>query len=574
MIGAWEYLGADTGGTVAGLAVAWSGSEQVVFAATPVGVFRSIDGGRTWNLPHWESTVPLAESVAVSPEFGRDRMVFACAHDGLYRSSDGGERWYPVLVGSRVQCAATLAGGLIIAGTETDGLLRSEDSGRSWTGANAGLLDLNITWLAFGKGVAFASTPSGLYRSRNAARSWRAVETGLRDPAVQCVAISPTVAEDGLVLAGTEADGLLRSSDAGTTWQTVTSLECVGVTAVAFSSEHPGHVAVATESGIAISDNNGATWQLATNTNAPVLALASIDQNDTVALLAGFYRHGVARSDDAGDSWQPVNTQLSGRLVVGVALSPTFAWDHTIYTAALEDGVRMSTDAGQSWIDCTPNLTDVAVSAVAVSSPMRAERMVYAATDRGLYITRNSGHSWMRSPELTQPLRAVVTSTDPASRTIVVAAEGGRLLRSGDGGQTWCSLGALEGNDVMTLTLSPGEAHDRTLFAATTSPAEGTRLWRSVNAGEQWQAVGNPLPSSWVTGLALSARFPEDQTMYLATSGGVLISVDAGRSFRPGPAEPTSGHVVAIAVPRQSQGDQFVYAVARGGTLWRCRTNV
>src|SRR6266851_1314622 len=190
----------------------------MVFAATPVGVHRSIDAGRTWALPGSAPTVPLASAVAASPRFADDQTLFACGADGLYRSTDGGLTWQRVLIGGPL-LAVVATESVVLAGTEADGILRSEDVGRTWTGANAGLLDLTAITLAvspcFEKDrTGFAGTASGLYRTRNGARSWRSVETGLDEPAVQCLC----VATDGLVLAGTEAHGLLRSEDGGTSW--------------------------------------------------------------------------------------------------------------------------------------------------------------------------------------------------------------------------------------------------------------------------------------------------------------------------------------------------------------------
>ena len=105
--------------------------------------------------------------------------------------------------------------------------------------------------------------PSGLYRTRNGARSWREVETGLDEPAVQCLAVSPTFAEDRLVLAGTEA-WPARLDDAGARGTTGFAERQV-VTALAFGASRypsPPVIAAAMESGIALSDDGGQTWRL------------------------------------------------------------------------------------------------------------------------------------------------------------------------------------------------------------------------------------------------------------------------------------------------------------------------
>jgi len=110
----WERLGGDTGGTVAGLAAT---GRSWVFAATPVGVYRSTDGGRSWTLPGVNSSVPFAEVVLPSPHFEQDRTLFVCGGDALYRSTDGGDTWQPVLAGSRMLSVVASSAEVVLAGS-------------------------------------------------------------------------------------------------------------------------------------------------------------------------------------------------------------------------------------------------------------------------------------------------------------------------------------------------------------------------------------------------------------------------------------------------------------------------
>ena len=86
--------------------------------------------------------------------------------------------------------------------------------------------------------IAFAATASGLYRTRNGGKSWRELDLEFEGPGVQCLAISQDFAVDRLVLAGTEARGLLISRDGGGQWEEVPELARAGVTAVAFTPSH------------------------------------------------------------------------------------------------------------------------------------------------------------------------------------------------------------------------------------------------------------------------------------------------------------------------------------------------
>ena len=71
-----------------------------------------------------------------------------------------------------------------------------------------------------GREHVFAGTEEGIYRSPSGGRGWK--RSNSPDAAYQSIAISPTFHSDGLVLAGTEEQGLWRSADSGLTFTLVT----------------------------------------------------------------------------------------------------------------------------------------------------------------------------------------------------------------------------------------------------------------------------------------------------------------------------------------------------------------
>lgn len=210
------------------------GCERTFFAARNSGLYRTDDGGRTWQMAY--QSLGLSEplptlTVAISPDFEHDPRIFAGLSGGILRSLNGGQAWesIPLLPPPPVISAIELSpnfeqDGIVFAATLEDGVLFSADRGHRFGAWNFGLLDLNILCLAISPDFAkdetvFVGTQSGVFRSTNGGRAWREVDLSVGYEAVLSLVLSPDFARDGILLAGTETQGLLLSTDAGKSWQ-------------------------------------------------------------------------------------------------------------------------------------------------------------------------------------------------------------------------------------------------------------------------------------------------------------------------------------------------------------------
>lgn len=119
--------------------------------------------------------------------------------------------------------------GVILAGTDSGGILRTINRGGHWYTRNFGLHTftiLSIQWAPpspEGKWpvwqMTFATTEEGIYHSPNGGRGWKRSET--QEAVYQTLAVAPDYHASGVVLAGTEGDGLFRSDDGGHTFAPV-----------------------------------------------------------------------------------------------------------------------------------------------------------------------------------------------------------------------------------------------------------------------------------------------------------------------------------------------------------------
>ena len=252
--------------------------DGICFAARGSGLYRSEDGGETWQPAYGtlnlEAPLPTM-ATAISPDFASDRTVFAGVPGGLLRSFDGGETWDvvqfpspPPVVSALVISPDYVRDGILLAGTVEDGVFSTSNRGGHWVAWNFGLLDLNTICMAISPDFAhdetlFVGVDSGIFRSTNGGRAWREVDFPLELAPVLSLTMSPAYAEDGILFAGTESHGLCRSEDGGRTWARLgEDLVRGAVNAILLSPEFPAKddVLVMLGDRLLQSRDGGRTW--------------------------------------------------------------------------------------------------------------------------------------------------------------------------------------------------------------------------------------------------------------------------------------------------------------------------
>ena len=222
----------------------------------------------------------------------------------------------------------------MFAGTDSTGIIRSTDIGLTWT--SSGLSDRYITSLAFHGTEAYAGTDSGLYRSTNNGSSWQSVSAFV-GMGIECLDFGSTA-----WYAATWGPGILRSTDNGYSWPPANN----GLTDTYPRTilSNGSSVYVGTGSGIYTSTDYGTNWiHLPTNTglypNVRALALLG---NILFAAGAG----GVQRSTDYGQTWVEVD---SGYDIYTQGFFHRLVVYHSTIFVCGWGGIFMSTDTGTSW---------------------------------------------------------------------------------------------------------------------------------------------------------------------------------------------------------------------------------
>lgn len=250
---------------ITALAVAPDGA--TVYAGTFAdGLWVSPDDGASWRPADGSGAAALPpgtglRTVLVDPRDGRHLSVLTL-DDMIYRSDDGGRSWPTRAHVPGNSYTLTLAPGrpgTLLVGT-AGGLWASADSGRTWTqplGAPGEEPVYSVAVDPRHPALAYLATSTRLYRSADGGGSWTQVRAAF-GPTI--VAVDPSGLAGVLVTGGGSA--IARSRD-GVSWQraVVAAPGPLGLVVVAFDPARHARVLAATESGMLLSADSGATWR-------------------------------------------------------------------------------------------------------------------------------------------------------------------------------------------------------------------------------------------------------------------------------------------------------------------------
>ena len=285
-----------------GWALAGAGAVAVVALVVGVAVTRSNGGSGTPTAPEVTAGLPDTpdyHSLMVSPT--NANVLLLGTHYGLFRSMDGGRTWASDALGGQDAMNLVRPGGqtLWVAGHMV--LAKSIDSGKTWSDVRpTGLPGLDVHGFAAdprnSRTLYAAIAGKGLYRSTDGGNSFSEVSTDV-GPAVMAL----VVMRDGRILAGDMRQGLMISRDGGKTW---TRNLRVGLMGLALNPADPKRL-LAAGPGVLLSTNGGASWTRVLDIPDGGGPVAWSRSNPKIAYVVGFDRT-LYRSNDSGQTWGAV----------------------------------------------------------------------------------------------------------------------------------------------------------------------------------------------------------------------------------------------------------------------------
>ncbi len=497
------------------------------------GVFRSKDRGETWERAGLDGQTVRALAQAPSDP----KLLFAGTLDGVYRSRDEGKHWqrispeeHPDLLNFDSVAVDPGDPDTIYAGTYHLAW-KTTDGGRNWQPIHAGMIDdsdvMSIMLDRTNPDRVFATACSGMYRSENRGERWTKIQ-GIPFVSRRTHFLHQDPVQPEVFYAGT-TQGLWRSTDGTLTWKRMTPATW-SIIGLVSDAQRPGRLVVGLERrGIVVSEDGGATYREANvgfDHQQTFLFALDRTQPQRMLLVLTNSAEPVRATTDGGRTWRTLGAGLRPELTRHVFAAPgdwLAAEDRGGLLRYDEKLAKWKThgvlETGRAAAKPAKGKKPVRARAVAFNARVHdmdfAASAWYAATDRGLFVSRNRGQTWAGFPvngDSKASVQAVRVAAD-GSHLHALTARG--LMISHDAGKTWSRSDLPQGTQG-SVQLS---AADETLVLV---GEDG--LFLSNDDGATWRAAA--LATRRVSGFAAAG-----DVFLASTPTGLHVSRDRGRSW-------------------------------------------
>jgi len=488
------------------------------------GVWKTVNGGASdWiecnnGLP---STARRIGYGSIHPNLPNNICILA-AGVGMFKSTDGGGLWVSKNTGNpdstRISCFERQVQdpNVLFAATSNGFIYRSTDNAETWTCLNTGnALTVNLRAMIIDPRdanlmYAGANGQNQFWKSTNGGINWTLKNNGIVGFGgwIHGLTIDPT--NSAVLYLNGYSGAIMKSTDRGENWLFAGNGIGQEINAINIDYTNPNTIYAAGigwigGSGVWKSTDKGLTW---------------------ARLTSGFPTDRPYPSIQAM-AMDPANPQI---LYVG-------GWPMSGFAPI---GVYKTTDGGNSWTAANTGLVSMQIRALAID-PINPST-VFAATDTGLFRTKDGGARW-DSTTLRRPLVRSL-AFDPQDTNVVYAGLYGvaTVSKSTDGGETWNNVRLADG-DSTVICIAVARANSNIIYAGTIGDNAGVYIYKSTDAGQTWLKKSNGLPKlqdpdsmRWhrpkgVNTLAIDPFNPNVVYAGVALEGGIYKTTDGGENW-------------------------------------------
>jgi photosystem II stability/assembly factor-like uncharacterized protein len=359
-------------------------SPATVYAGTTEGLWKTIDGGKSWK--HVTNSEIVVNDVLVDPR-NSNRVLLATDRSGVLASDNGAQsftasnhgythRYVSSILADQNDPNAILVG--VVNDREWGGVFATRDGGQSWQQKSAGLGGRDVFALQqVANGALIAGTNKGMFLLDRNGSQWRPINNIVNEKVV------------ARVVKGKKGAKAIKTPAVVVRYTLDTRVSDIEVT--------PKRWLAATSAGLLTSSDQGKSWS-----GGPVLGKTDFVAVESEGdLVVAATRTNVLYSTNSGTTWQqaPLSSYITS--IHGVTLTP----EGDILIASREGAFR-SSDSGATWEHVVNGIPDKNISSIAYDQGRK--RLLATSTATGVvFESKDNGRSWHRGPDSGYPLRRI-----------------------------------------------------------------------------------------------------------------------------------------------------------------------
>ncbi|MFH0736751.1 MAG: T9SS type A sorting domain-containing protein [bacterium] len=477
------------------------------------GIWKTTDGGESWQSVSDNFNTISFGAIAIDPN--NPEVVYAgtgeaCSilsgytynGDGLYKTTNGGLTWSKIgaelnvkthtgdimvnPVNSNLIYAALTIGSFFIPNPERTGVWRSTDAGQTWqkTLSVPEAYDIecdptneNIVYAAVGG----SNTNSGFYKSTDKGLTWVKNNNGLMSPSgISRMQISlcndtPNIIYGYIYGSSTKA---YKTTNGGTNWVELTSANPLG-----------GYHA-----SMGWYDQGNYDLCISVKPNDPNFVLVGNVELHKTTTGNNF---SVFRIPGTSDIWGSP-THVDFHKIVFSKSNPQI-----VYLVS-DGGIFKSLDGGNTWTNKNNGISTIQFYSLA-SHPTDRNKLIGGAQDNGNFRTLDAGNTNWDFSSTGDGMNCFYDHTNP--NTVYFSIQYGSVLKSNN-----------QGNSNSVFSISPNYLSsdnpfwNAPFFMHPTNNniiyVASTRLWRSTNAGAEWNPISTYFAAS-INSMDQNRLYPE-----------------------------------------------------------------
>jgi photosystem II stability/assembly factor-like uncharacterized protein len=517
------------------------------------GVYRSSNGGQSWEKVHYVNDRTGASSVSM--DMTNPRVLYAAMWDhkrfpwqmesggegsGMYKSLDGGTTWKKLTKGlpkvfgksgisvSRANNQRVFA--VIEAEGDKGGVYRSDNAGKTWTQVNKNRINIARSWYYMeifadpqNENIVYVLN-APVTKSIDGGRTFTPVGTPHGDN--HHLWIHP---HNNQVMINSNDGGANVSLDGGKSWSTQQNQPTAQFYRVITDNRFPYYVYGGQQDNSAIAiasrtNDRGIDWKDWYSVAGCESAFLAFDPNNPDVVYGGCYQGIIDRYDVASNEHKNIMVYPELRLSKQPdKMKYRFNWNAPIITSAFDrkvmyhagNVVLKTSDGGQSWIEVSPDLT-------------RNEKDKQGPGGAPFTNEAAGGENYNTLMSL------VESQHDP--NVLWAGSDDGLLHMTRNGGQSWNNVtpagaGRMIINSIEVSPHDPGTVY--VVAMGYKNMDLNSYIYKTQDYGASWERITNGLNDPHGFTRVVREDHKRKGLLYAGTETGLAISLDGGANWQP-----------------------------------------